>query len=143
MTKEKAPVGIVIHPHGMIETHKLKVESSLLWGEKEKGDVTFAWLTPSFFRNSNKHKYVLLPSLGLNAITLPGEDIVITSHQMIERVYRERYHFVVAFASSRNRLTTSLYLMIVVVVLILIMLAVLVALGLPQFLKNISEGGVI
>lgn len=135
----KAPTGIVIYPHGMIERHKLKVDSSITWGNADEKGADPAWLTPSTFRLSNKGKFALLPSLMLLSIPMPGETQVIASEERITRAYKERYQYTMDHAQGLGRDAGQLYFMIVVGLLTLAFVVTVVALGLPQFIKNFQS----
>ena len=134
--KAKAPKGIVIYPHGVIEEQSLTVESSVTWGKSKGKTADPAWLTPSSFRLSQKGKFALLPSLSITSIPLPGDTTIIATEEMMTRAYKERYQTTMDNAQGMNRDQSQMFLMMLIGGLTFALMVVMVAMGLPQAIEN-------
>lgn len=115
-------MGIVVTPHGTIERHQLDIESTVMWGRKDKTLGRPAWLTPNSLRKSKRYSFALLRSTTIDPFALPDEVPIIDKRVKTTQGMTEQYHKVSSLNPSQDSLVILIGLLTFLVVISLILL---------------------
>ena len=131
-------IGYVITPQGSIEEQKIEPEASILWGATDKIKGRAAWLIPDVFRHGLKTSFIFLPTTSLQPIGLPGDRVLSTSLQMVQRAFDEQYDKKTIKADILGKNGQMILIMVILSFLTLAFVVTIFAMGLPDAIARFS-----